>query len=542
MATLGEHLVRALVRRGVDTVFGIPGVHTVELYRGLAGSGIRHVTPRHEQGAGFMADGYARVSGRPGVAFVITGPGLTNILTPMAQARADSVPMLVISGAGARAGLGRGLGYLHELPDQQALAAGVALSSDHVTSAAGLDAALARIDAALAGARPGPAHIEIPIDVMGPAAEAASDAPVEELAPEAPATAAAPDAVAPCPPAAEVARAAGLLAGARAPLILAGGGARRAGPALAALAAALDAPVVQTVNARGLMHGDPLIVPASPSLAAVRDLIHHADVVLAVGTELGATDYDMYGRGGLVLPAGLIRIDLCPAQLARHPAAVAIRADAGAALAALLAALPAGRAEPATSGAARAAHTRKAARAELSEAMRAQLALLEAIRDTLPGAILVGDSTQPVYAGNLYYDHDRPGGWFNAATGFGALGYAIPAAIGAALAAPGARVICIIGDGGAQFTLPELMTAVDEGLPVTFLIWNNRRYGEIASAMAQAGVAVIGCDPTPPDFAAIATACAMPYRRSAMTPAALAAALSALVPKDGPVMIEIDMG
>lgn len=528
MATLGEALVQALVRRGVDTVFGIPGVHTVELYRGLAGSGIRHVTPRHEQGAGFMADGYARVSGRPGVAFVITGPGLTNILTPMAQARADSVPMLVISGANDRASLGRGLGRLHELPDQQALAAGVALSSDHVTSAAGLEAALARIDAALAGARPGPAHIQIPIDVMGATADDAPAAPVATAAP--------------LPSAAAVAQAAGLLADARAPLILAGGGARRAGPALAALAAALNAPVVQTVNARGLMHGDPLAVPASPSLEAVRDLIRGADAVLAVGTELGATDYDMYGRGGLALPAGLVRIDICAAQLARHPAAVAIHADAGTALGALLAALPAHRAPPMTAGAGRAARAREAARAELSEAMRGQIALLEAIRDSVPGAILVGDSTQAVYAGNLFYDHDRPGGWFNAATGYGALGYAIPAAIGAALAAPDTRVICMTGDGGAQFTLPELMTAVDERLPVTFLIWNNRRYGEIARAMAEAGVPVLGCDPTPPDFAAVAAACAMPFRRIAMTPAALSAALVALVPKGGPVMIEIAMG
>ena len=96
--TVGQALVAGLRARGVDTVFGIPGVHTIELYRGLAGSGLRHVTPRHEAGAGFMADGYARATGRPGVAFVITGPGLTNALTPMAQARADSVPMLVVSG------------------------------------------------------------------------------------------------------------------------------------------------------------------------------------------------------------------------------------------------------------------------------------------------------------------------------------------------------------------------------------------------------------------------------------------------------------
>ena len=124
MSTIGEALIAQLAARDVEVVFGIPGVHTIELYRGIAASGIRHVTPRHEQGAGFMADGYARVSGKPGVALVITGPGLTNTLTPMAQARADSVPMLVLSGVNALPDLGKGLGLLHELPDQQALARG----------------------------------------------------------------------------------------------------------------------------------------------------------------------------------------------------------------------------------------------------------------------------------------------------------------------------------------------------------------------------------------------------------------------------------
>ena len=124
-----------LEAHGVDTVFGIPGVHTVELYRGLARSKIRHVTPRHEQGAGFMADGYARASGRPGVAFVITGPGLTNTITAMGQARADSVPMLVISGVNATPTLGKGLGHLHELPDQRGMMEKVALFSHRITEA-----------------------------------------------------------------------------------------------------------------------------------------------------------------------------------------------------------------------------------------------------------------------------------------------------------------------------------------------------------------------------------------------------------------------
>ena len=144
MTTIGEELVAQLAQRGVECVFGIPGVHTIELYRGLASSGIRHVTPRHEQGAGFMADGYARVSGKPGVAFVITGPGLTNTLSAMAQARADSVPMLVVSGVNILSSLGKGMGHLHELPDQQALAAMVALISERIEASSDLIPALER--------------------------------------------------------------------------------------------------------------------------------------------------------------------------------------------------------------------------------------------------------------------------------------------------------------------------------------------------------------------------------------------------------------
>ena len=165
--TVGEGLIRRLERRGIDTVFGIPGVHTIELYRALATSGIRHVTPRHEQGAVFMADGYARTSGRPGVCLVITGPGLTNALTGMAQARADRVPVLVVSGVNRRETLGRGEGHLHELPDQGALAGTVALSTRTLLDPDDLDGALDEAFAIMAGPRPGPVHLEIPVDVMG---------------------------------------------------------------------------------------------------------------------------------------------------------------------------------------------------------------------------------------------------------------------------------------------------------------------------------------------------------------------------------------
>ena len=165
MRTLGESIVDGLQAYGVDTVFGIPGVHTAELYRGLAGSGIRHVTSRHEQGAGFMADGYARVTGRPGVAFVITGPGLTNILTPMAQAYADSIPMLVVSSVNRMRAAGVG-GELHEIRNQGLIAAQAAALTHTITDAAQLAEVLARAWTVFEGGRPRPVHLQVPLDLL----------------------------------------------------------------------------------------------------------------------------------------------------------------------------------------------------------------------------------------------------------------------------------------------------------------------------------------------------------------------------------------
>jgi acetolactate synthase-1/2/3 large subunit len=520
MTTVGERLVQGLAARGVDVVFGIPGVHTIELYRGLASGQIRHVTPRHEQGAGFMADGYARTTGRPGVAFVITGPGITNTLTAMAQAKADSIPMLVISGINRRASLGKGLGLLHELPDQAAMVRALC-HTERLDDPADLGPVLDRAFAAMLGARPGPAHIEIPTDVMGlpcPELAAPVDAPKPPMA--------APQALA---------EASALLAKAQRPVILLGGGARFAEAETQSLAEALDAPVIQTANARGLMHGHPLTVAASPSLDATRAVIRGADAILALGTELGPTDYDMYVNGQLPDLSGMIRVDLCEAQLARHPAKLAIRADVATFAAALLPLLTPRKGD----GAARAATARTAARAELGDlhpGMQDQLAMVEAIRDAIPGSLIVGDSTQPVYAANLCYDHDRPQGWFNAATGYGALGFGPGAAIGAAVAT-GAHVTCLIGDGGLGFDPAELRVAVDEALPITFVVWNNAAYREIAEAMISAQTKVIGCSPSPFDMAHFAAACSLPFARVAQDSAALRDALRQ--PMTGPRLIEV---
>ena len=303
--TVGEALVALLEQHGVEVVFGIPGVHTAELYRGLATSKLRHITPRHEQGAGFMADGYARVTGRPGVCFVITGPGLTNTITAMAQAREDSVPMLVISGVNARTTLGKGSGYLHELPDQRAMMK--SFTKDSVTLMDGEKIAEALsycIDLTTSG-RPGPVHLEIPTDVM-----------VERIVPPA---AVEKPLTQPLVSDTVLAQAASLIAAANTPVVLAGGGACSANAELAAFAEHVDAPVVLTANGRGLMAGHALQVPASASLPHVRNLIAESDLVIAVGTELGQTDYDVYGDGGLPDLFSLIRVDVSEDQIAAGP-------------------------------------------------------------------------------------------------------------------------------------------------------------------------------------------------------------------------------
>lgn len=521
--TVGEVMIDILEANGVDTVFGIPGVHTVELYRGLAGSRIRHVTPRHEQGAAFMADGYARVSGKPGVCLLITGPGLTNAITAMAQAQQDSVPMLVISGVNARASLGHGRGKLHELPDQRAMMASFCLMTHTLLEPTDLADVMNRAFTILRSGRPGPVHIEIPTDVMS--------APVALPKPRS-----AP-ALRPRGDRASLEEAARLCLNARSPVILAGGGASFAADRVAALAERLDAPVITTANARGIMPGHPLAVPASASLQAVRSGIAAADLVLALGTQFGPTDYDVYVDGGFPSLTSVIHVDVDALQLARYPESLLpILSTVEQAVDDLLPALEGH--QPQRSGADRAEALRTAALGELSAKMQNEVAILERIRSALPGLIIVGDSTQAVYAGNLYYDADRPHGWFNAATGFGALGYGPPAAVGAALAEPGTPVVCLTGDGGLQFTLSEIGSARDAGAKVIFLVWNNDGYQEIENYMIENGITPEGVRPSAPDFVKIGEAYGLPSVRLDDIDA-LDEALKRAVAHEGPSLIEV---
>ncbi|MFJ3010117.1 MULTISPECIES: 5-guanidino-2-oxopentanoate decarboxylase [Pseudomonas] len=535
MATCGEVLVKLLEGYGVEQVFGIPGVHTVELYRGLARSRINHVTPRHEQGAGFMADGYARTSGKPGVCFIITGPGMTNITTAMGQAYADSIPMLVISSVQTRSQLGGGRGKLHELPNQSALVGGVAAFSHTLMSAAELPGVLARAFALFQAGRPRPVHIEIPLDVLVEEAdELLGSVPVNiDRAGAAPSA---------------VSRMTELLANARRPLILAGGGAIDAAPELTRLAERLDAPVALTINAKGMLPSNhPLLIGSTQTLVATRALVADADVVLAIGTELAETDYDVTFAGGFEIPGKLLRIDIDADQTVRnYPPHVALVADSRNAAQALLSALAQQKLAERSSdwGQVRAAQLRTELAASWDAPTLAQTLFLDTVLDELPDAVFVGDSTQPVYTGNLTFNPDHPRRWFNSSTGYGTLGYALPAAIGAWLGGRikgGARppVVCLIGDGGLQFTLPELASAVEARTPVIVLLWNNQGYEEIKKYMVNRAIEPVGVDIYTPDFIGVAKAlgCAAEAISSVEQ---LRGALRAATDRQGPTLIEID--
>ena len=491
MKTCGEVLVEILSGYGIDTVFGIPGVHTVELYRGLPATALRHVTPRHEQGAGFMADGYARVTGRPAACFIITGPGMTNIATAMGQAFADSVPMLVISSVNATHELGLGEGRLHELPSQRDLVAGVTVFSQTVLRADELPAVLARAFAVFNSARPGPVHVELPLDVI--------TAPGDHLSRKPHPTRARPG-----PDPAAIAEAAALLAGARSPFVVLGGGAQDAAAEARSLVERIGGMAALTINAKGVLPPrHPLSLGSTLPQKPVLDALQAADVVLAVGTELSETDTLLF-FSQLKVEGRLIRIDIDPQQLARNVLPdVAICSDAALAMRALDAALAASGTRPRPADG-RVEALRKECDRLLPGSYRPHVKLMEAIDAALPGAVIVGDSTQPIYGANLFYEPALPRSYFNSSTGYGTLGYALPAALGAKLAAGGRPVVSIIGDGGLQFSIGELATAAELGLPVPIVLWNNRGYFEIKKYMLERRIPTIGVDIFTPDFQAIA--------------------------------------
>lgn len=525
MATCGEVLVKLLEAYGVELIFGIPGIHTVELYRGLPQTRIRHITPRHEQGAGFMADGYARVTGKPGVCFIVTGPGMTNIATAMGQAYADSVPMLVISAVNARDQLGMQQGRLHELRSQQNLVSGVAAFSHTLLDPLQLPGILACAFAVFSSQRPRPVHIEIPLDVI-----------VAQMDGIAAGSWALP--TRPGPSSEAVSKAAQLLNNAQRPLIVAGGGAAGAADQVRAIAELIDAPVFMTINGKGVLPpGHRLALSGNLGMAPLREELAACDVVLAVGTEFGETE--MYPEPHPVTINGkLIRIDIDPLQLTTAvQSSLPIAADSELACTAILQELQAGAAAS-HGGTERARTLRAKVKAGLWPSCRIHHAMMDVVMSALPGAIVAGDQTEPVYAANQFHQSPAPRSYFNSSTGYGTLGYGLPAALGAKLGAPLRPSVCLIGDGGLQFSLQELASAVEAGIAAAVIVWNNRSYGEIKSFMAERGIPQIGVDIFTPDLVALAKAMGCAAARPESI-AAFREELVASAARNVPTLIEV---
>lgn len=482
-----QAIIDAFTRSGVDTAFGIPGVHTLELYRALGRNGVRHVAVRHEQGAAFMADGYARASGRPALCVLITGPGLLNAATGIGQAYSDSVPMVVLSTVNNRADLGLGRGELHEMRNQrlamEGLVGSAMMVSDPAQARAVADLSLAR----LALGRPRPVYIELPLDVAtGEVADDAGALPALPL---------------PAPNPAALAEAVALLRGAERPLVLLGGGAAAGAAAARRLVGSLGAVVACSIAGKGIVPDDgPHSIGSRIGTAEGQKLIAAADVVLAVGTELSMND--RWTRR-LPINGALIRVDIDPDVLVRdHRPAVPLLADATQTLEALAAAFGDGPARPAWGGDLGA--IRRAADADELGETPGHVALLDRLRDALPDdAVVVSDMTQIAYSGNLCFPARQPRGWLHP-VGFGTLGYALPAAIGAKLARPEAQVVALAGDYGVGFTCQELGTAADLGLSLPVVVWNNRGLGQIAYGMDKAGIPRLGVEIDPPAFDAMA--------------------------------------
>lgn len=517
---LGAQISHMLRARGVEVIFGIPGVHNVELYRGIEESGITHVLARHEQGAGFMADGYARATGRPGVAFVISGPGLTNILTPLGQAYSDSVPVLAISSCLEAHDDRIGRGRLHEMRNQELAAETVCAWSRTAHTAETAFQLVDRAFAEFASQRPRPRHIQVPIDTLG--ARVASVPPTM------------PPPARPVAADAAIGQAVDMIAPARRPLFIFGGGVAGAQAACRALVAKRGAASFTTYAGRGLIPaGDPLGFGATLASELSPEVIARADLVVAVGTELSEVDL---WRTDLGHDAPLVRIDIDPQVLAdHHGAALGILGDGRDALERI-----ADRLETGTSDwtAAEVADYRRRVRAATDAVRPGVLPVVEMVLDALPDeAVIFSDMTQFAYSGKTL-SLERAGMWHHP-HGFGTLGYALPAAIGGKLGlGPQAPVLAIAGDYGFQYTVQELATAVEEGLNLPILIWDNGMLKEIEASMARAQIEPVAVTARNPDFLALARAYGAAAEEPA-TPAALATAITAAFARNVPTVIRM---
>jgi acetolactate synthase I/II/III large subunit len=519
----GDVVVGALDELGASAVFGVPGTHALAIWEGLRESRIATLAMRTELCAGFAADGYARASGRVAPLLLSTGPGALNSLTALMESATAHVPVLAISSQIPRDMIGRNRGFLHDLPDQLASFAPIVKQARRAESAAGLAELVA--DAWRVALTPptGPVYLEVPVDVLdGPAG---APAPGGLDGRPGPASA---------PPAEVLEEAARLLAAAERPVIWAGGGVERSGATaeLLALAERLRAPVATTYMGKGAFPaGHPLAMGSACDDAAFGELVADADVLVCVGTELGAETTRQYE----LRPSGrLVQIDAAPERIGTTYEALAVVGDAAATLEGLAALVP----ERAPDG--RAERRVEAVRRRIAEGLDAQGRELE--RGILgdiaavagPDAVIAWDMTIMGYWAAAHFPVERSR-TFLYPLGSGTLGYAWPAALGAQAALPDRRTLAVVGDGGILYALQELASARQHELAGKLLIVDDRGYGILREYQRDAYGATHAVDLVQPDFEAVCRGFGLPVRSA--EPPALAAALEWAFGEDGPAVV-----
>jgi acetolactate synthase-1/2/3 large subunit len=527
----GAAIVDALVANGVDTVFGIPGVHNLDIYDVLFDHpGVTNILARHEQGAGFMADGYYRATGKPGVALIVTGPGVTNVATAAGEAFADSSNIFIIATNLEREYIDRLEGNLHEITDQMAVMRPFVKWSKRVMNADDIPAAMSEAFTALATGRPRPVYLEVPIDVM------AEEFEVPELnAAPAPAQ---PDITA------DVARAADMIRESNKVMIFAGGGvqSREASQRLSELADALGAPVVTSLMGKGGIASDhPYAVGAFGYRWSddnpVTEVMRGSDLAIVVGTGLGVRTT---GHGTMPLPARLIHIDIDPSEHGkRYGTEVSIVADAGQALGALLAEVGAGARPKGRWTEQQVATVRDRLQEPTDARVAGYLPYLDALREGMDrDAILCNDMTMMAYEGARYLPVFEPR-TYTFPRGFGTLGSAMPTALGAKVGMPDRQVIAMCGDGGFQFTMEELGAAVHHRIPVAIVIFNDSTHTAVKAAQKRTYPdRYVAVDLVNPDYVKLADAYGIEGIR-AESPAALTETLQRVKSSDMPVIIDV---
>ena len=518
--TCADIIVESLIANGVDTIFGLPGVQTYGLFDALARhkDQIKVIGTRHEQGAAYMAFGYARASQRIGAYAVVPGPGVLNTTAALCTAFGTNSQVLCLTGQVPSAFIGKGRGHLHELPDQLLTLRSIAKWGARINGSGEAAPVMEAAFQEMLSGRQGPVAVETPWDVFG---QPADNIAVSRARPH----------PTPAPNETDVAAMADAIARARNPMIFVGGGALNARKEVTALAERLGAPVVAFRSGRGIVAEDSDL---SANIVAAYTLWHDTDLLIGIGTRLEVPYLRWpYRPKGLKLA----RIDIDPLEMGRLPRDVGLVADARDGLQAILDAL--GKQDAAALSRRDAIHEAKAKTQPEIAKIQPHTAYLDVIRKALPhDGLLVEELCQAGYASYFAYPVYEPRTYISC--GYqGTLGFGFMTALGAKVANPDKPVVSITGDGGFMFGVQELATAVQYGIGVVTIIFDNGGFGNVRrDQKTRFGGRVIAAELCNPDFVALAESFGAAGHR-VDSPDALAPVLRRTIAADRPAIIHI---